>query len=404
MAKGRITKRTVDAMAPASVDAYLWDRELAGFGLKVSPAGRKTYLVQYRLGGRGGRIRRYNIGPHGAPLTAEEARWEAALVLTEVRAGRDPAGKRLADRKAPSVAELAERFMAEHTGAKSKARTKAEYGRLFDRLILPALGARRALDVARSDVAKLHHGLRETPYQANRTLAVLSKLFNWAERHGERPDGSNPARHVERFKEQGRERFLSPAELARLGATLAKVEAQGAASPSVVAAIRLLIFTGARLGEVLGLRWEHVDFEGGALRLPDSKTGKKVVHLNAPAREVLSALPRLEGNPWVIAGQREGCPLVNLERPWRRIRQAAGLDDVRLHDLRHSFASVGAGAGLGLPIIGALLGHTQAQTTARYAHLADDPLKLASDIIAGRIADAMKSTSGGAVVPIRRQT
>jgi integrase len=259
------------------------------------------------------------------------------------------------------------------------------------------------VDVTRQDAGKLHHGLRDTPYQANRVLAVLSKMFNLAERWGLRPDGSNPCRHVEKFSERKRERMLSPAELARLGDALTSY----AGSPYAVAAIKLLVFTGARLGEVLGLRWDWIDIDRGEARLPDSKTGAKTLHLPPPALVVLTKLPRLDNNPHVIVGQTTGAAMVNLEKPWRAIRAAARLDDVRLHDLRHAFASVAASSGMGLPIIGKMLGHTQPSTTNRYAHLANDPVKAAAAAVAAKIAAAMRSESGhpnaidGEVLPSR---
>lgn len=220
-------------------------------------------------------------------------------------------------------------------------------------------------------------------------------LFTFAERQGERPDGSNPCRHVERFPQQRRERFLCAEELARLGDTLASYKG----SPYHPATIKLLVFTGARLSEVLGLRWDWVSLERGEARLPDSKTGAKTIHLPPPALEVLSGLPRIEGNPYVLGGRRS---TTFIEKPWRAIRVAAGLDDVRLHDLRHAFASVAASAGMGLPIIGKMLGHTQAQTTQRYAHLASDPVKAAATAVAAKIAAAMKGTAegGGKVTPL----
>jgi integrase len=216
-------------------------------------------------------------------------------------------------------------------------------------------------------------------------LALLSKFFNWCERHGYRPDGSNPCRHIEKYKEKRRERFLTPQELAQLGEALADSEEHETVSPFAIAAIRLLVLTGARLSEILTLQWSYVDFEHSLLRLPDSKTGQKVIYLNAPALQVLTDLPRLEGNPFVICGKREGARLINIQKPWRRIRKAAGLDDVRIHDLRHSFASIAAGSGQSLPVIGALLGHSQPQTTARYAHLSADPLRTANDAIGRRL-------------------
>jgi integrase len=352
----------------------------------------RLYVLQYRVGtGRGAPLRKLTIGRHGSPWTPETARAEAKRLLGMVEGGADPAADRIARKEAPTIAELAERFLAEHVEAKRKASTALEYRRLLDRVILPALGRRKAIDVIRHDIAKLHHGLRETPYQANRLLAVLSKMFNLAERWGLRPDGSNPCRHVEKFGERKRERMLSPAELARLGDAIATYDG----SPYAVAAVKLLVFTGARLGEVLGLRWDWIDFERGEARLPDSKTGAKTLHLPPPALAVLATLPRLDGNAHVIAGAKSGAALVNLEKPWRAIRAVAKLDDVRLHDLRHAFASVAASSGMGLPIIGKMLGHSQPATTARYAHLASDPVKAAAATVAGRIADAMRGGDAG---------
>ena len=404
--RGKITKRAVDALKPGADggELVLWDSELKGFGCRVQRGGSKSYIVHYRAGiGRSAPLRKVTIGRHGAPWTAETARSEAKRLLGLVEGGADPAADKTARKEAPTVAELADRFFAEHAEAKRKGRTAAEYKRLLDKIILPALGTRKVADVSRADIAKLHHANREAPYQANRVLAVLSKMFNLAERWGLRPDGSNPCHHVEKFAERKRERMLSPEELARLGDAL--VAHTG--SPYTVAAVKLLVFTGARLGEVLGLRWEWIDFDRGEARLPDSKTGAKTLHLPPPALAVLAALPRAEGNPHVIIGHKHGAAMVNLEKPWRAIRGKAGLDDVRLHDLRHAFASVAASSGLGLPIIGKMLGHTQATTTHRYAHLASDPVKAAVAAVAGKIAAAMTGPSaevGRTVVPLHSRS
>ncbi len=402
--RGAITKASVDRLpVPARGETMLWDDRLAGFGVRVRPGGAKSYLVMYRAGtGRSAPVRKLVIGKHGSPWTPDSARAEAKRLLGLVAGGGDPAAAK-ADRKAAlTVAELAERFMAEHVEAKRKDRTAAEYRRLLDKIILPVMGKKKVADVTRADVAKLHHAGRNAPYQANRTLAVLSKMMNLAEAWGIRPDGSNPCRHVEKNAERGRERLLSAAELARLGDALAGHDG----SPYVPAAIRLLLLTGARLGEVLGLQWSRIDFEHGEARLPDSKTGARTLHLSPPALAVLAGLPRIEGNPHVIVGQVDGAALVNLEKPWRAIRAAAGLPDLRLHDLRHAFASVGAMSGDSLLVIGRLLGHSQAATTARYAHLAADPVKAAGAGIAGRIAAMLDGTgqaSGGAVVALRQR-
>jgi integrase len=397
--RGKITIRSVAALLPGQT---LKDTDLIGFEVRARTGGAKSYSVVYRAGrGRGAPQKRYTIGQHGSPWTPETARTDAKRVLGQVVYGKDPAADKATAKAAPTVAELAEQFMAEHAEAKRKARTAREYRRLLDRVVLPAIGKRTIAEVTRRDIAKFHHARRETPIEANRALAVASVLFNFAERIGYRPDGSNPCRRVEKYQERHHERFLSADELARLGDALTAYDG----SPYVTAAIKLLVFTGARLGEVLGLRWEWVDFKRGEARLPDSKTGAKTVHLPPPALAALSELPRIEGNPHVIVGGVPGAALVNLDKPWRAIRKQAGLDDVRLHDLRHAFASVAAASGMGLPIIGKMLGHTQAATTHRYAHLASDPVKAAAAAVAGKIAAAMSSDNDkrGDAIELRRR-
>jgi integrase len=407
--RGKVTKRSVDTLklTADAAEVTLWDSELKGFGVRLQRGGAKSYVLHYRVGtGRGAPLRKLTIGRHGSPWTPETARHEARRQLGRVENGADPVAEKIARKEAPTMAELTKRFLAEHAEAKRKVSTADEYRRLLDKVIVPALGDRKVADVARADITKLHHANRAAPYQANRLLAILSKMFNLAERWGLRPDGSNPCRHVEKFAERKRERMLSRVELGRLGDALASFNF----SPYAAAAVKLLVFTGARLGEVLGLRWDWIDFDRGEARLPDSKTGAKTLHLPPPAIAVLADLPRLDGNPYVIAGQKEGAALVNLEKPWRAIRKAAGLDDVRLHDLRHAFASVAASSGMGLPIIGKMLGHSQPATTARYAHLESDPVKAAAAVVAGRIAAVMAGgssdagKSGAMVLPLRSGT
>jgi len=373
----RITKALVEALRPGET---IWDAEIKGFAARCQRRDR-VYVLKYR---NRGQQRWFTIGKHGSPWTAELARREAKRLLGLVAEGKDPAKTKSADRVAPTVSELADRFLSEHVEAKNKLSTQAEYQRQIERLIKPELGRRRVEEVTHEEIRKLHVKYRATPYQANRLIALLSKMFSWAGYKGER----NPCTDIERFAEQKRRRYLSQAELGRLGASLSELGSAQTASPYVVGAIRLLILTGARLSEILTLRWNYLDEDRACLNLPDSKTGAKSIHLNEPALRVLRALPRSVDNPFIIAGRKQGAHLVNLEKPWRQIRERAGIGDVRLHDLRHSFASVGAGAGLGLPIIGGLLGHTQASTTARYAHLAADPLKHANEVI-GRSIDAL---------------
>ena len=376
----KITKRTVDALKPHERERVVWDDDLKGFGVRVHPSGRKVFIVKTRYGGR---VIKMTIGPHGA-VSPAYARVRAAEIITDARAGKNPAGRRS---RAPTMRDLGKRFLKDYVPDHCKPSTAEEYRRSVELFINPRIGNRRVPEVQRSDIAALHHDMRDTHYQANRTLGVLSKIFNLAELWELRPDGSNPCRHVKRFKEEKRERFLSDEEYQRLGTALREIEQEGSETASAIAAVRLLMLTGCRLSEIQKLRWEHVDLEAGELKLPETKTGAKVVHLGHPAIAVLRGIDGGDDNPWVIAGLKSGSHLTDLQHPWRRIRARAGLNDVRIHDLRHSFASGGLLVGEGLPMIGKLLGHTQVQTTARYAHLANDPVKSAANRIASRIAE-----------------
>jgi integrase len=390
----KLTKCSVEGLQPKAADYLVFDSELAGFGVRVMPSGRKSYLVQYRSGGR---TRRFSLGQHGA-LTAEEARKEAMKRLGEVAKGGNPSEEASRKRRAPTVAALCDQFAAEYMPQHCKPRTAFDYQRVIDRFIRPRFGSFKIADLTRADVAELHHALRATPYQANRVLSVLSKMFNQAELWGLRPDGSNPCRLVRKFAEQKKERYLSDAELVRLGDALAEMEDAGAESVHVIAAFRLLMLTGCRLREIQTLRW--ADVTPTHLLLPNSKTGARRIPLPPAARAVLDDLPCLPENPYVIAGKLPGSHIADLERPWRRVRARAGLDDVRIHDLRHTYASMAVSNGIDLLTVGKILGHSNFQTTMRYAHLSDDPQQRAAEQISGRLAGAIVRTSR-AVPPLR---
>jgi integrase len=425
MPRGRITKRAVDALAcPAGKDReFLWDTALAGFGVAAFASGKKVYVCQYR---QGGRSRRIAVGEHGR-LTPDEARSEAKKLLGLAEAGIDPVAEKRKERELRTFGAVAADFLTSHVTTKRKGRTADEYRRILGSRILPALGSKRIIELRRADVARLHGKLADKPYEANRAVALISAVWNWAAKRGEVALADNPAKGIERYREHKRERYLTSDELGRLGDALRQGETEGLPysvdeanpkskhapkaenrrvqfDPFAAAAIRLLILTGARLREILHAKWEHVDFERGLTFLPDSKTGKKTLYLSAAALDVLANLPRIEGNPFIIPGAENGKPRADLKRPWEGVRRAAGLKGVRLHDLRHSFASVGAGASLGLPIIGKLLGHSQAATTHRYAHLDADPMRRAADAIGATIAAAMSGKSGARALPFRRST
>ncbi len=380
----KLTKRAVDALKPNGKDAVYWDSELTGFGVRVRKSGRKHYVVQTRLNGR---LRWFTIGQHG-PFTPDDARTEALQILAGARKGTDPATVRATSPAAPVMSDLGKRFLEEYVATHCKPTTREEYARRVRLYINPTIGTVKVAAVARQDIAKLHHAMRDVPYQANRTLAVLSKMFSLAEVWGWRADGSNPCRHVKVYKERPRERFLTPEETDRLGEVLHEAEVE---MPSAVAAIRLLLLTGCRLSEIPTLRWEYI--RAGCIELPDTKTGRRAVPLGPAARAVLDGLPREDGNPWVIAGKLPGAHLTDLQRPWRRIRARAGLEDVRIHDLRHSFASRALALGESLTMIGKLLGHTRVQTTARYAHLARDSMQSAAARVTESIGGNLRVTA-----------
>ncbi|MGE4483207.1 tyrosine-type recombinase/integrase [Acidocella sp.] len=382
----KLTIRTIEALETRPSNYIVFDDQLPGFGIRVMPSGRRFFLVQYR---RHGRTRRIMIGQYG-PITAEVARQQAMSLLGQARGGGDdPAAVRDAIRQSTTLPQLGERFLKEHVAVRCKPTTQAEYERSVRLFINPFFGSQRVRSVTEADVAELHGGLSHIPYQANRTLGVLSKMMNLAETWGLRDRHTNPCDAIERYPEKKRERFLSLAEVQALGTALADGEATGGESIYTVAAFRLLLLTGCRLSEIQTLQWAHVHLAEAELRLPDSKTGAKTVHLGNVAVDLLHVLPHVKDNPYVIAGAKKGEHLTDLQKPWRRIRKAAGLEDVRIHDLRHSFASGGLAVGEGLPMIGKLLGHTQVQTTARYAHLAADPIKAAADRISARLGAAL---------------
>ena len=357
--------------------------DITGFGVRVHPSGRKVYIVKYRHEGRAVKA---TIGPHG-PITPAAARARAAEIVTLARTGRDLEGKTPRKAGGATMADLARRFLDEYVPGHLKPGTAALYRKIIAKRILPRLGKRRVADISRADAAALHHDMRSVPGHANRTLGVFSRMLTLAEVWEMRPEGVNPCRFVKKYPERRRERFLSDEEYRRLGTALRDAEREGFASPAAVAALRLLMLTGCRSGEILSLRWDDVDMDRGELRLPDSKTGARIVHLGDPAIAVLRGIQRREDSPWVIPGLKRGTHLAFLHGPWRLILERAGIGNLRIHDLRHSFASGGLLVGEGLPMIGKLLGHNKVQTTARYAHLANDPVKSAANRIASRIAE-----------------
>ena len=374
----KLTKRTVDALAVDGKDAVFWDRDLKGFGVRIHPSGRKAFVVQTR--GPNG-PKRVTLGRYGN-LTADEARKEAAGVIDRIKRGLEPFPTPAEPEL--TVAGLAERYMEGHVKVNLREKTQASYRYMIEGHILPELGDLPISDVDRSRVAKFHYGLRATPQAANLSVRILSRMFNMAEALELVPPGRNPCRAVRRYREVRRERFLTPDEYRELGRVLKETEAEGSARPSAVAALRLLMLTGCRKNEIMGLRWDDIDLAARELRLSHAKTGPRIVPLTPAVEAVLDRIPRDGDSPWVIAG-RKGAHLVNVETVWKRVRAKAGLEDVRIHDLRHSWASRALALGESLSMIGKLMGHGQVATTARYAHLARDTEKASAAKVGGSI-------------------
>ncbi len=377
--KIRLTKRIVDAAIPAAgKDTFIWDGEIPGFGLRVTSSGAKSYVFKYREGkGRRALTRRMKIGE--PPMTPDQARDIVREKHYLVSKGESPAEQEKKKRDDLTLEEVKELYMNDHALLFKKP-SSIYSDKFMWEMILPELGKRKLNSITHQDIATYHRSLKDAPVQANRKIAMLSKTFNLCEEWGYLPRNSNPCHGIKKFKETRRQRYLSIPELTRLSEVLAKNERERLESPHFIALIRLLVFTGCRLNEIMQLQWDWVKLEEGRLELPDTKTGARYVILNAAALTILKSLPRFDNNPYVIVShRRHGQCLNNPGKPWRRIRVEAGIPDVRIHDLRHTHASIGVGIGLSLPLIGALLGHNRVETTQRYAHLANDPIKAATN-------------------------
>ncbi len=391
----KLTKHIVESAKPdPERDVFVWDTQLPGFGLRVYPSGKRKYILQYRT--KSNRQRRLVIGPHG-PLTAEKARNTARDLLAQVHGGGDPAGDIKATREAPTVADLAADYLQRHAIPNKRPASVRDDRYMLDRVVLPRVGKVKVAEVSRRDVEVIHTGLRETPYHANRVLALLSKMFNLAVAWGWR--GDNPARGIPRFHEDRRQRWLSTDELTRLWSILEQHPNRRAAN-----AVKLMILTGARRSEVLNATWDQFDLDRGVWTKPSHHTKQKRtehVPLSGPALALLSALrAEAEGDQmYLLPGNVPGNPLRGINRFWQRMCSEAGIEGVRLHDLRHTYASSLVSGGVSLHIVGRLLGHTQPQTTARYAHLDDDALRKATEGF-GAMVEAAAEGRKVEVVPL----
>jgi integrase len=390
MVSQRLTDQMIKRLpTPGRGNRITYDEAVKGFGVRVTATGARAFVLTYRRRSDGLQ-RRYTIGAF-PDWSVGTARDEAKRLKRAIDGGADPVGEHRATREAPTVNDLADRFEAEHLPRKRPS-TARDYRGILNGLVRPALGKRKVASLAFEDIDALHRTVAKNngPYRANRTVAVVSKMCNLAVQW--RWLSANPARGVEREDEQKRKRYLSAAELGRLSKALAEHDDRDAAD-----IFRLLLFTGARSGEVRAARWADFDLQAGTWTKPGATTKQRTEHivpLNAPARQLLSACKRT--SEYVFPGRRGG-HRVEIKANWRQICKAAKITGLRIHDLRHSYASQLASAGVGLHVIGALLGHTQPQTTARYAHLFDDPLRQATER-AGAIITGKKAAP---VMPLR---
>ncbi len=404
----RLTKRKIDNLKPGET---VWDTDPRGFCCRCQTK-RKIFQLRVRTHGR---QRWLTIGEVGAPWTVETARRDAQRLLGEIRNGIDVEVLRYGGNATdPTIADLCDRFIEEHARHHKRASSTLTDEKNIANHVKPLIGHMAIKDVTRSDIEWFKQAIRDGktatkrkpgekrarfapavlggPGVTNRCLALLSKMFNLAEIWGWRTENTNPVRLVAKYPENPRQRFLSDEEVQRLGTVLADCDTNGTESPYVIAAIRLLLLTGARLGEILTLKWDYIDQPRGYIQLPSSKTGPKVIFLNDTALDVIGSIARQPGNPFVIVGAMPGQHLVNIQKPWRRIRKLADLEDVRIHDLRHSFAAIAASNGASLPLIGQLLGHTQPQTTKRYAHLAAKPVRDVNDKVGATLGNLLGPT------------
>lgn len=411
MASIKITTGTVSALmksAKPNRTTFYFDDELAGFGLYRTTTGTGTFFAEFRPVA-GGSKKRLKLGRVGT-LKVNEAREAARKAIANAALGKDLAKDRSDERGSLTVKDVVSAYIEEWVAVNRKKSTANLYRILLRKHVTPRLGSTKAVVLTRVDIQRAHAAMsRDGRVTANRVVKLISAAYGWGARLGHVPEGTNPASGIVLNKEEGRERFLTDAEMLAIGSAMIEAETVGlpvdagtakhapvgqrvVMSPFATAAIRLLMLTGARLREILNLRWTEVDLDRGVLRLPDSKTGKKNVYLPTAAVDIIKGLTKL--GAYVIAGESAGTkhekPRADLKRPWAAICKRAGVSGVRIHDLRHTFASTGVGDQMGLPVIGTLLGHADPSTTARYAHLADDAARRAVEAIGGKIAAALE--------------
>jgi integrase len=394
----KLSKTVVERITAADGDMVVWDNALPGFGVRVKPSGVRSYIIQYRTRNTG-TSKRLTIGQHGPFLTFDQAKKQARAMLADAMRGEDPVEVRKAARRAPSVANLAADYLERHAVPKKRPKSIRDDRSVLEKIILPKLGAKKVESIGRRDIEAIHVAMQDRPYQANRVLSLLSKMFNLAIEWKWRLD--NPAKGIERYKEQKRDRWLSDDELRRLCAVLDDHPNKRAAN-----AVRFQLLTGARLGEVLTSRKEDFDLQRGVWTKPSHQTKQKRtehVPLSAEATALIASIIETSDpeSPFLFPGNKPGQPLRELKKFCSAVMRQTGITNYRRHDNRHTYASHLVSSGLSLEIVGQLLGHTTTTTTKRYAHLADDPLRAATERFGSKIAGFQ---NGGKATPVRSRT
>lgn len=380
----KLTKKVVEGIVVNKEQELLvWDSEIKGFGIRVFPTGRKTYFVQYR--NQFNNTRRKKIGVHGI-MTAEGAREEAKKILGDVARGQDPSQDFQKAKLKPTLAELTKEYLDVYAKANKKPKSYFDDQQMIKNNILKSLGTKKIEEITSHDIQLLHHSLRKTPYKANRIRSLLSKMFNlaiqwqWA--------NHNPVEGVGKYQEYKRTRWLNEEELQRLWQALENYHNQ-----SVANAIKLLLLTGSRRNEVLSATWDQFDLDKGVWTKPAHTTKQKRMEhlpLSSKAIALLRDMEKFSFSNHLFPGKVPGQPLQDIKKAWKTIREGIDLPDVHLHDLRHTHASHLVSSGLSLSIVGKLLGHTQASTTQRYAHLADEPLRAAAELFGEKVGSSSK--------------
>jgi len=392
----KFTKKNLEAIEPTNKRQVFFDDDMKSLAIRVSDAGKISFYFTYYKKGEGQKRHWQFMGAY-PKMTPEIARGQAQKLSHDVAMGVDLIQKARDEKEAKTgrtIAAIIRLFQEIHVDVKLKSSTQRLYRTIINNYIIPQLGNKSVEEIAHKDISSLHHSLRESPYMANRVVAVCSVFFNWCEKNGYRPRHSNPAEDIEKFKEKKRMEFLGAEEMKAIGEALAHLEMVGQVAPFPAAAIRLLLLTGARMSEILEMKWKYLDLESGRANLPDSKTGFKVLHLPAPAVDIFRNIPVLDENGYVFPSEESASGhLSSIRKPWSAVCKKAGIDGEgwRIHDLRHAFASAAVNSGKSLPIVGALLGHSQPSTTARYAHVAVNPAKQAAEETGREIANTMET-------------